>query len=296
MLDTAIWPLLGPLLQSSDDELEILVVLVVGFLAGLGLIYWGWTRYRRYALIRDTPTSKVRSMAVGRTEIEGIALPVDESLESPFTDEDCLYAKWEVEEYRHVDDEWEWVSIGSGRKAVEFFLEDETGKVLVRADRGQPDFDLSDDRETTITIDGSEQPPAPILEFITSEHEGWDLVEMPDNIVGDVIDAAVGGGRIGRSSNKRRYTQTILPVEHDVYVFGSADPRPVEERTDRRAGANEDLLEVGPDASTGLLLISDRSEDRLSDYYSKMSPLAIFGGLLVSAVALYFLLSWYILA
>ena len=284
--------------EFSSDDVELFLFLLVAFGGGLVAIYWGWTRYRRYTLIRDTPTSRVRSMAVGRVEVQGTASPVDGPMAAPFTGEDCLYADWTVEEYRydHEDDRHEWVTIASGDRATRFSLADDTGRVLVRADRGEPDFDLSDEHETTVTVGGTERPPEAIRTFLAGERDTWDLRELASNPLGGIVDAISSGGRIGNTSNRRRYTQTILPVEHHVYVFGSAEPRPLAESGDERPGREEDALEIGPDGATGLFLVSDRTEDRLTEHYSRMAPLAMAGGLLVSAVALYFLLSWYLLA
>jgi hypothetical protein len=92
------------ILQSNGGDDPFLFFLAL-FAGGLFAIYWGWRRYRRYTLIRDTPTATVRSMAVGRTELEGRAQPASETFSAPFTDEDCLYADWQVEEYRYDHDD-----------------------------------------------------------------------------------------------------------------------------------------------------------------------------------------------
>ena len=286
----------GPILQSNGDD-DPFVFLLFMFAGGLFAIYWGWTRYRRYTLIRDTPTAKARSMAVGRTEIEGTATVADDAFSAPFTDEECLYADWEVEEYRYDpdDNDHDWVQIASGELRTDFYVEDETGRVLVKADEGA-DFDLSDDNRTSITVGGSESPPAPVAAFIEAERGDTDLTNVLGGAVGSLAEVFTDDGRIGHSGNRRRYIQNLLLVGEPTYVFGSAQPVPVEEIPDREAGANEDLLAIEADGGTGMFLVSDRKEESLMDYYSTMAPLAIVGGLASSAIGLYFILSWYVFA
>jgi hypothetical protein len=282
-------------LQSNGDDDPFLVLLFL-FAGGLFAIYWGWKRYRRYTLVRDTPTAKVRSMAVGRTELEGRAQPAEETFSAPFTGEECLYADWQVQEYRYdqEDDRHEWVTIDSGELRTSFYLEDDTGRVLVTAEEGA-DFDLSGDRRRTITVGGGQSPPAAVEDFIEAERGDGDLTNVLGDAAGSIAEVFTDDGRIGHSSNRRRYTQSILPVGETVYVFGSARPVPVSEVPDREAGANEDLLAVEADGGTGMFFVSDRKEETLAKHYSRMAPLAVFGGLAASAVGLYFLLSWYVL-
>lgn len=281
-------------LQNGEGDDPFLFLLFL-FGGGLFAIYWGWTRYRRYTLIRDTPTANVRSMAVGRVELEGTARVAERSLEAPFTDDPCLFADWQIEEYRYDPDDkdHDWVTIASGTRAVPFFLEDDTGRVLVNAD-GDADFDLSGDHQRTITVGGTGSPPPAVDDFIHTPRDDTDLTGILGESVGGIAEAFTDDGRIGDSSNRRRYTQNILPVDETVYVFGSAQPVPVEAVPDREAGANEDLLAVETDDETGLFLISDRGEDRLKDHYSTMAPVAIVGGLVASAIGLYAILSWYV--
>ncbi|MHB9286146.1 hypothetical protein ACKVMT_03800 [Halobacteriales archaeon Cl-PHB] len=293
---------LASVVLASENEAELFFYLLVGFGAGLLAIYWGWNRYERYSLIRNTPTSKVRSMAVGRTELHGTATPVDAPLGAPFSNEPCLYADWSVEEYRHDpnDDGKDWQTIAQGELATPFFLEDGTGRVLVHASE-DTDFDLSDANETTVTATGRRDTPAVITEFVETARTGtgdsdWGLDDLAANPLDTIRATFEGDGRIGHSSNRRRYRQNVLPVESAVYVLGYARSRDVTEVPDRVAGANEDLLVVERDTSTDLFLVSDRTEAGLTDYYSTMAPVAIGGGLLVSTASLYFLLSWYLLA
>jgi hypothetical protein len=46
---------------------------------GIALMAYGFSRMKRYMLIKDTPTSKIRSMALGLVEINGGALSKDQN-------------------------------------------------------------------------------------------------------------------------------------------------------------------------------------------------------------------------
>jgi len=65
----------------SDGIGELLVLLPAGFMFGLYLIYKGTDKYRKYALVRNTATERIRSMALGRTELEGVARPAEKVLD-----------------------------------------------------------------------------------------------------------------------------------------------------------------------------------------------------------------------
>jgi hypothetical protein len=279
---------------SGDDPFLLFAGLFVG---GLFAVYWGWTRYRRYQLVRDTPTATVRSVAVGRAELEGQARPAERALSAPFSEAACLYADWEVEEYRYDadDDRHEWVTIASGQLTTPFFLEDETGQILIKADEGA-DFDLTDDHRSVWTVDGAGSPPPAIESFIEAERGDVELTNVLGDAAGSIAEVFTDDGQIGHSSNRRRYTQTILPTDEHTYVLGSAQPVPVSVVPDRDAGANEDLLAIEADGGTDLFLVSDRNEERLQTHYKRMAPIAIVGGLAASAIGLYFILSWYVFA
>ena len=72
---------------------------------GICLLVLGYDFLRQRKKIEHTPTSKIRSLAVGLVEIEGNALPVPKSesaivsgpepyvVISPFTKKECVYYK-----------------------------------------------------------------------------------------------------------------------------------------------------------------------------------------------------------
>ncbi len=274
------------LVQSSNDG-DSGAALFVGFLIGLYLVYDGFGKWKTKRLIQDTPTEKVRSMAVGRTELAGVARSDGETIEAPFTDEECLYVDWEIEEWRKDPDEadHEWQTIASGTRTVPFDLDDGTGEVLVRAREGNATFEISDENQTRFTTDRSESPPAEVREFIERHDrndDGTSVFGDASDGLGDLID----GDAIGYSNRRRRYTQRVLPDESEVYVLGSAVPR---ETGGGMETGQADLLEMTRD-ELDKFLVSDRTEEELERYYGKRGPLQIVGGIGLSAVCLALLL------
>jgi hypothetical protein len=301
---------LGTVLQSSgDDELVLLGVLLLAFFGGLYLIYDGFTTWQLARLIQDTPTAKVRSMAVGRTELEGVVREHDGTIDVPYTDEECVHIDWRAERReRHTDKDgnthYTWETIADGRETLWFDLEDDTGRVLVRADADEPEFDIRDDGHSTRdTFYQGERAPAQVTEFIQEfrdRTEGREAKETTENqeesgMFDRMFDAASdffdGGTPLSQTHRRRRYSQTILPVGTDIYLYGSAEPREGGSMTTSEA----DLLEIRRDSGTGEFLIADVGEEQLQDSYSKWGPLKIALGLALSAIGLYFLLSRYLL-
>jgi hypothetical protein len=298
---------LGTVLQSGgDDEIVILAVLLLAFFGGLYLVYDGFTTWQLARLIQDTPTAKVRSMAVGRTELEGVVREHDGTIDVPYTDEKCVHIDWDAERReRHTDEDgnvhYTWETVASGTETLWFDLEDDTGRVLVRGDVDAPEFDIRDDGHSmTDTFSRGEPAPAQVKEFIRSFRDRSEREHASDSESGDsgmfdrMFDAASDlfedGDPLSGTHRRRRYSQTILPVGTDIYLFGSAEPK----QGGSMESSEADLLEVRRDSGTGEFLIADINEDQLQESYSKRGPLEIGVGLVLSAVGLYFLLSRYL--
>lgn len=181
-------------LQSSL-ETETIAILVVAFLAGLGAIYWGFRTYRIGRLIRDTPTETVKSVAIGRTELEGTAVPDEYVFDRPFTDGKCLYASYSIEEYREDPDpdnnNKDWETVLSNTVAAPFYVDDGTGEILVDADSSTT-FEISDEYTEEITVNGD--PPGAVGEFLSGTGGG------PTNAMTDTVSNLLGsvGGFGGR--------------------------------------------------------------------------------------------------
>lgn len=237
-----------------------------GFALGIGGVafYLGWRELRERQLIRNIPTSKVRSLAVGAVEVKGEARPADEALTSPLTGQEASIYQLEILRYNPGGEESNWNSVLEVGRRVPFEVDDGTGAVRVEPDGATLDLQL----ETTVEVDGGDPPPEGLPEW--AEEEGLlDDMALQEEAEGRVSGAVAGAaesafeGRARKhladtSPRKRRYKETVLASGDSAYVFGGA-------RTREGAGSTEnpENLVVREHEGTGTFLVSDRSEPEL---------------------------------
>jgi len=102
---------------------------VACFIIGLVLIYDGISKYRLLQKIKNTGTSKVHSVALGLTEVFGTATYLDDLiLYSPISKTACVY--WSVS-YQYYGLRGKWTELFRDASSSNFFLKDETGKILI---------------------------------------------------------------------------------------------------------------------------------------------------------------------
>lgn len=182
---------------------------VVALLGGGWLVRVGFRRRRQRSLMEDTPTEQAESLSMGPSEIQGTAsLPDGGPAQAPFTDDECVVAKWKIEEYREDRDDdggGSWTTVEAGVRQIPFYVDDGTGAALVRPYEDAT-YDLEGEDWTTVEVDSSSNGPEPVQAFV----DGTESVDYPSN----------GGGRDG----DRRYKQNLIRPDEDVYVFGTVQP------------------------------------------------------------------------
>ncbi len=220
----------------------LLCVMVLG-LGGAGLIKTGFTRRKQRTLMRDTPTEDVEALSVGPSEVKGSAMAADgEPFPAPFSDDECVIADYEVEEYHEDDDGGNWRTIESGVAHAPFVVDDGTGRVLVEP-HDEATFDLDPADRETVSVDSSRRGPEPVQRFVDRTAD----IDFPADAAG--------------TENDRRYHQNLVRDKESVYVYGTAQPRD----GDVSGGSNPDRLVIRRvDAADGLedsmFLISDDTE------------------------------------
>jgi hypothetical protein len=131
--------------EEADDMStnEEYIMSGVFMLMGGFVFILGFVKMRKWRIIKDTPRSKIRSMAMGIVEIHG-GVEADTVIKSPFSKTDCVYYKWVIKEYRKSSSSskggsgsYRWEEMSSGEKGIPFFAKDETGRVWVDPKGGE---------------------------------------------------------------------------------------------------------------------------------------------------------------
>ncbi len=235
---------------------------------GLALMYAGTSRFTLYRKIQDTPTSKVRSAALGLVELSGKAICL-EGIESPVSRARCVY--WELRgQYYQSGKNGGWKDLFSKKSSRSFYLEDETGKMLILPEGAEIDIppDLSSTGYLTqsgfLGMKRSVLDPK-VLSYLETDPEAKTRFES-------------------HSSYELRIIESFIAEGDPLFVFGDAMPGGMSS-----FGGHEDLLvRLGRDK---VMFISDSNEYRaLRDIRNSMvAGLAV--GLLFSAIGLYALLT-----
>ena len=131
----------GLILRSSNPD-NLVVWGIVGLIAGIYLFIHGFVLLRRRRLVLDTPMSKVRSASMGMVEISGLAVGPYTML-APITARPCYYYQTVVWEWKREGKNSRWVKIAGECMHLPFFVDDNTGRMLV--DPRGADLDLHRD-------------------------------------------------------------------------------------------------------------------------------------------------------
>ena len=124
------------LLYHRDD---IWVWALLGAFAGIYLFYRGFRILQRKRLIMDTPTSKVRSASLGLVELNGLAVG-PYTITAPITAVPCYHYRTMAWRWERRGKSSEWVKVADESRHVGFYLDDNTGKVLVNPQGAEMDI------------------------------------------------------------------------------------------------------------------------------------------------------------
>jgi E3 Ubiquitin ligase len=130
--------------SSSSSPGGLILWCLAGLCAGLYLSYRGFQLLQRRHLILDTPFSKIRSAAMGLVEMSGLAAG-PYTMNAPITARPCYYYRTLVWEWKQRGKNKQWVKVVAESVHLPFFLDDNTGLVLV--DPRQAELDLHRDFE-----------------------------------------------------------------------------------------------------------------------------------------------------
>ena len=128
----------------SSDPTGFLIWCGLGFAAGIGMFVYGFRLLLRRRLILDTPFSKIRSASMGMVEVSGQAVG-PYTMMAPVTGRPCYYHRTLVWEWKQSGKNKQWVKVAAECMHVPFFVDDNTGRLLI--DPRGADLDLHRDFE-----------------------------------------------------------------------------------------------------------------------------------------------------
>jgi hypothetical protein len=114
----------------ASDGSWFMLMALAGAVGGVALFFQGFRMLRYKRLILNTPFSKIRSASIGLVEVSGMPTG-PQTISAAITGDPCYYYRVKA---------WQWVGSGNDQKweqvldeslSVPFFLDDNTGKVLI---------------------------------------------------------------------------------------------------------------------------------------------------------------------
>jgi len=172
----------------------------MGICAGIYLFVQGFRLLQRRHLILDTPASKIRSASMGMVELSGLAVG-PYTMVSPITARPCYCYRTFVWEWKQAGKNKQWVKVAAECMHVPFFLDDNTGKVLV--DPRGADLDLHQDFQQEF-CDG----------FFTTKEEA------PPNVRSFLSRHGIS------TSNKIKVEESCIKPKNALFLLGTLDENP----------------------------------------------------------------------
>jgi len=210
-------------------------------------------------LIQNTPTSKIRSVAMGFAEVCGKVIPyeINGLLTSPFSNEKCVYYKYIIQEYRSSGKHSSWVTIKQGVEKRLFYTEDETGRILV--DPNKASIDIS--RKNTFDSGLGKDPPYNVKQFLERQNIRFE-------------------GIIFGINKMMRYIEYFIKPNDRLYVMGTVEDNPFVKDASVIDGVADMMITKGKNVK--FYHISDKTEKSIKTKYSIISGgLFIFGTIIL---------------
>jgi len=183
-------------LDHSEDGWGFVLGLY-GIVFGILLFLSGFDTLKRKRMIESTATSKIRSLAVGLSEIYGKAITKKEPMIAPFSGKPCVYCKYKLEEYDWKA-KYEWTTKKEGIMGTKFFLKDDTGSVEISTKDAIIDIPES----YNVELKRRSKIPKILLDYL--------------------LENKIEYKRIAGLNKKFRFTETRIEPNDSLYVLGRA--------------------------------------------------------------------------
>jgi hypothetical protein len=151
--------------RSSDGGARIEFWAAVGAVFGVALFIRGFKILRFKRLILGTPSSKVRSAAMGLVELTGTAKG-PHAIPAGITGEACFYYRALAWQLRQSGRNKQWMKVADESLYVPFFIDDSTGRVLVDPRNAELDVHCNFKDEIGVSYFAGGMMPANVAAYL----------------------------------------------------------------------------------------------------------------------------------
>ena len=219
----------------------LLILIFVGIIIYIIAFYFLKIKH----LIQNTPTSKIRSVAMGFAEVSGKVVPYEDhgTMMSPFSNEKCVYYKYLIEEFRSTGKSSSWVTIKKDTEKRLFYVKDETGQILVDPNKASIDISKSNIYNSAMGKD----PPQNVIRFLERENIRFEGILFGIN-------------------KRMRYTEYLIKPNDTLYVMGTVEDNPFVQDASVIDGVADMIFTKGKNVK--FYCISDKMEKRILTKYN----------------------------
>ena len=251
-----------------SSSFDLIIPFIFLIIAGIILLIWGLSSFKMKRLIENTPTSKIRSIAMGLVEIYGEVEPLkDNILKSPFSNNDCVYYKYKVEELRQSGKSTTWVTIKKGEEKKLFHLKDETGSVLIDLTDAKIDIPTDNIFDSSLGKD----PPETVKQFLSTRNIAWE-------------------GFLLGINKTMKYTEYFIAPGDKLYIMGTADDNPYVKEASAEKSVEDIMIQKGKFEK--IYYISDKHEKAILSRYMLKTYLGLIIGS-ISVIISLVILTWF---
>lgn len=222
----------------------ILITSLLLLICGIILIIIGLLCFRVKRLIENTPTSKIRSIAMGLVEIFGEAFPFkNKILKTPFSQQDCVYYRYSIDELRSSGKNTYWHTIKKGQEKPMFILKDESGQVLINPKKAHININKKNKFESSLGKD----PQNGVKQFLKNKNISFE-------------------GFLFGINKTMRYIEYFIAVGDKLYIMGTAMDNPYVEEATAEYGVEDIIIQKGK--HNKFFYISDKHESGILSLYN----------------------------
>ena len=198
---------------------------VIGAAAGVYLFYRGFRILQRRRLILDTPTSKIRSASIGLVELTGLAVG-PHTLVAPITGASCFYYRTVAWQLKKSGKNEKWEVVAEESMHLPFYLDDNTGKVLVEPQDAEMDIHRDFHEEFGGSLFSSSfEAPANVLAFLGRYGVSSDRKTRVDEYCIKPKNTLFILGTLATSS-AAGVTESYLPAQTERSPLNPAEAKP----------------------------------------------------------------------